>query len=159
MKKFIIAITSVCFGILIGLYLGRKYISHSLDEKEATINKLRYYFRIVDLWLSIREKGKKLDSYFISNNYNNIAVYGIGKMGNHLIKEMKKSTINISYGIDKNANIYSDELVIYAPDAVLPQADVIVVSAVSEFDEIKEFLQKVTSIPVVSLEEVLFYCM
>ena len=71
-----------------------------------------------------------------------------------LAEELLESGIIVRYGIDKNADkIYAD-FDIVTPDSTLEQVDVIVVTAITYFNEIEEMLSKKTDIPIISLEDI-----
>ena len=69
---------------------------------------------------------------------------------------MKESGIEVKYAIDKNANsIYSD-LEVYLPEDGFPDVDVIVVTAISFFDEIYDLLVGKIDCAIVSLQDILY---
>lgn len=160
MKK--ISITALVSGGLIGAAITGGFLSYKKNkvimEKENKINKFRSYYCLLNQWLALKEEGKKLESYFINNKYKTIAIYGMGELGTRLYNELKNSSIEVLYAIDKNAtSIYSD-LKIYGPNDKLDTVDVIVVTAIFAFDDIVNDLNKISHCPVISLEDVVYIC-
>lgn len=110
---------------------------------------------IFDHWLWIKEDGKSLLSYFQAKRYKEIAIYGIGKVGKHLLTELKDSPIKVIYGIDKQGQRLQYSFPVYGMDAKLPKADVIVVTVAYEFEKIYRELKQKFAGRIISIEEVL----
>ena len=92
------------------------------------------------------------------HDIKNIIIYGLGKMANHLMEDIKESDINVVCAIDIGAiNKYSHFPVITL-DEEIPDADCIVVTPVHEAEAIKESLKNRTSVPVLSLLDILDEC-
>ena len=68
-------------------------------------------------------------------------------------KLRKYEKINVVYVIDKSFPAFVD-LPVYKPTDSLPETDCIIVTANSQFDAINSELRKVTSIPVVCIDEI-----
>lgn len=51
--------------------------------------------------MTLRERGKHIINYFIQYEITEIAVYGYGTLGKHLVQELDNSDISIKYIIDK----------------------------------------------------------
>lgn len=118
--------------------------------------KFRSYFNILDKWLKFKEQGQTVETYFVDNQLKSIGIYGMGKMARHLMEELKENdTVKILYGIDRMANVMDGEFPIYAIDEKLPKVDAIVVTVASEFDEIREALEKKNDCLIISLDDVI----
>ena len=68
--------------------------------------------------------------------------------------ELKYSSIEIAYGIERAAGRYS-YIDILSMEESLPEVDAVVVTAITFFDQIKQALTEKVSCPVISLEEIL----
>lgn len=138
-------------GIAAGTTSGKKI--KEMAEVQAKVHELYMAF---DQWLQIRQEGKTLVEYFTKNGYKTVAVYGMKELGERLCDELKGSEVTISYAIDKNADsIYADVDVV-TPDEELAPVDVIVVTAITYFDEIEEMLSAAVDCPIISLEDILY---
>lgn len=125
----------------------------AMGEGGAKVHELYMAF---DQWLQIRQEGKTLVEYFTKNGYKTVAVYGMKELGERMCDELKGSDVTVSYAIDKNADsIYADVDVV-TPDDELAPVDVIVVTAITYFDEIEEMLCEKVDCPIVSLEDILY---
>lgn len=123
-----------------------------LEEKNA---RYESYWRVLHKWLLLKEDGKNLSSYLVCKGYKTIAVYGLGMLGRHLLKELFNTKIDIVYGIDKSANSLKFDIPIYFPDDVLPEIDVVVVTVVYDYHEIVAQLKRKGINNILCLEEML----
>ncbi len=148
------AVCVLVFG-LIAITLGKKWWNGYLLQIQKTI-KFRTYFKTLDKWMSLWELGKTVETYFKDNQIKRIAIYGMGKLGRHLIQELKTSDkVQIVYGIDRMAGKIDGEFPIYDIDNISPPVDAIVVTVTPEFDEIADILRKKNTCPIISLDEVI----
>ena len=92
--------------------------------------------------------------YFKKNEYKTVAVYGMKELGERLCDELKGTDITVSYAIDKNADQLYADIDIVTPDDELAPVDVIVVTAITFFDEIEEMMSEKVDCPVISLEDI-----
>lgn len=118
--------------------------------------RLEVHFGMLNKWLTNRENKKSIGSYLAENNLHNIAIYGLGLFGTHLLNDLQEDRrVNVVYGIDRSVQRNNNELKIYRPDECLPQVDAVIVSVVFSFDEIKEMLGEKMDCPIISLEELI----
>jgi hypothetical protein len=115
---------------------------------------------IYDQWMYINSKGYKISNYFETNNCYNIAIYGMGCLGNRLYEELKGSSIRVIFGVDKNAKIMRHEIPICMVESDdfnqwSGQVDMMVVAALSANNEIKTILQNKFYKPIVSLADII----
>lgn len=120
-------------------------------------NKFAAYYRILDQWMLLKEEGIKVEQYFFDHGYKKVAIYGMAKMANHLIRELESSDVEIVYGIDRNSDMIYGKFPVISPESVFPDADVIVITPTIEYEEIESDLQKKVKCSIVSLEDVIFY--
>jgi len=123
---------------------------------QQRLNRTDMNYEVLKKWFLLHVQGKTLVSYFISNGYKSIAVYGMTELGQYLISELKTSTINIRYGIDRRAEVLKAEVPILTIEDELPEVDAVVVTAVFYYDEIAEGLLNRMECPVLSLEDILY---
>lgn len=96
-------------------------------------------------------------SYFIDNGLNRIAIYGMGILGQALCREAEHAGVEVAYVIDRKHKEI-DGLLVYQPEqGDFPDTDAIVVTPVQDYWNIVRQLEKKTSIPIVSLEDVVAY--
>lgn len=156
MKKGISALLGMAVGAAAGGIAAGTASEKKIKGMTEVHEKVHELYMAFDQWLRIRQQGKSLVEYFTKNGYKTVAVYGMKELGERLVDELKESDVTVSYAIDKNAGaIYADVDVI-APEEKLAPVDVVVVTAITYFDEIEEMLCKKLDCPIISLEDILY---
>ncbi len=125
------------------------------------MNRFEVNFHILKDWLSLRQQEKTLLPWFTDNLVQTVGIYGLGSIGELLEEELAQTDVLIAYGIDYAANekrkrffpVYGTECGNY------PEVDAIIVTTVSIYWEIVELLKNKTSVPIVSLDDVISYCL
>ncbi len=118
------------------------------------IGKFKEYFNLMDNWMRLKESHKSVLSYFEKNGYRNISIYGAGKNAAHLLADIKNSDVAVKYIIDRNKTHILDAYPIFDMSDGLPDCDIVVVTVVNEYKEIKEKLIAKGCSRVVSLSEI-----
>ncbi|MDD6482794.1 MAG: glycoside hydrolase family 99-like domain-containing protein [Lachnospiraceae bacterium] len=139
-------------------YTGENRIEHSKDELQIVMKQKERFClecQILSKWLGCTEKGVKISEYFIAHNYKNIAIYGYGMLGKHLLSELKNSDVIVKAIIDLNADGLKLEIPVKKPSDNLEGYDLIVVTNVHIYKEICKSLKKHYDGKVVSLETVI----
>lgn len=154
MKKIPVLISaSIALSTILG---GVVYFREEIRKREKRTEKFMDYFDILDEWMNLKEEGKLITDYFIDNDYNTIAIYGMGKLGRHLCHDLEDSNITIAYGLDKRSESMSSNIKLLSMSDELPSVDVIIVTATFDFATIKEQLQKKVECPIISLSDVIY---
>lgn len=127
----------------------KKYTKH-----EELMRKLEKYYHVLNRWLAKHQEGATLASYFMENGYKSIAIYGYKELGERLYDELKASGVKVEYIIDRDAdNIYAG-IDAYTPEDVLPDVDVVVVTASYYFNDIEEMLNDKLNCPIIAIDDV-----
>lgn len=117
---------------------------------------MNIYLYMMNQWLILKQEGKSIARYLKRNGYHSVAVYGMAIYGRHVIRDLQGTDIAVVYGIDqKKMNPYLGVEVLQ-PVKELPRVDVIINSVLRDHMNIKAELSRITDIPVVSLEDVVF---
>lgn len=116
-------------------------------------------FHIFNKWMKLKNEGKSLQKFFDDNCIKTVAVYGIGALGERLCEDLRQLKVELCYGIDKDAtNKCSKRLRIVTPDDELEPVDAIIVTPVQAFYEIEAELEKRIHTDIISLEDLVEYC-
>ncbi|NBI92003.1 glycosyltransferase [Lachnospiraceae bacterium] len=117
------------------------------------------YYRLLEKWMVLHERGGSVKQYFVSRDMKNVILYGLGKMANHFIEDIKGSGINIICGIDKMDIDRQSGFPVIRPDEGIPHADCIIITPVHEAENIKQKLELHTQVPLISLSDILDDCL
>ncbi len=156
MKKGMIGIVSAIGGAAAGISAVGGMLGRTIKENQEKSDKHLALFLMMNQWVKVKQEGKNLASYFEREGYKKIAVYGMHYAGETFVEELQESSVEIVYGIDKNADkIYAD-FPIVTPDGCLEEVDAVVVTPITFFDEIEQILNAKMECPIISLEDVLY---
>lgn len=155
-KEIFTGFVSFSIGGIIGFLFSGKFLKKEEKRIQKMSDKHLALFLMMNQWVKVKQNGKNLVDYFEKNNFKKIAIYGMSYAGETLVDELKESTIEVLYGIDKKSdNIYAD-FDIVSPDTDLKEVDAVVVTSITFFDEIEEQLSKKLGCPIISLEDILY---
>lgn len=125
------------------------------SKKNINVDMYVSYYRLLEKWMKLKEQGKSVREFFEKNSIKSIIIYGLGKMADHLLEDLKGSDIRIVCAIDKRAIYkYMEFPVIFETDTI-PKADCIVITPTYEAIKIKKKLQKRTTNAMITLSDVL----
>lgn len=156
MNKWISALMGMAAGAVAGGIAVRQESTKRISQMREDGAKVHELYMASNQWLQLRQEGKSLAEYFKRNHYKTIAVYGMKELGQRLCGELKGSGVTVAYAIDKNADSIYADMDIVTPDEELAPVDVIVVTAITYFDEIEENLAAKVDYPIISLEDILY---
>jgi hypothetical protein len=124
-------------------------------ENDFRLKRCRSVNRTLDQWMSCMEAGKTIGDFLTKKGCHNIAIYGLGVLGFHLINQLENTDIVIDYGIDRRVDRVAGQLPIYEPDAHLPETQLVIVTVMYEYAQIYEKLSECLKCEIVSLDELL----
>lgn len=142
------------FGIMSLIYFIVHWQQKCIIRWKRQADKNKALFLVMKQWLNIKQKGKKMESFFLKNNYKRIAIYGMGDIGQCMVKELKGSAVKIEYGIDRNAENICSDIRVLTMNERFPDVDVFVITVVGEFDDISEALHKKIDCPTIAIEDI-----
>lgn len=156
MKKAVILILSALTGAAFGAGAEKKVSMNTMKKSQELADKHLALFLMMNRWVKIKQEGKCLAEYFVRNKYKKIGIYGMSYAGKTLVEELKGTEVVVAYGIDQNVGSVSKDVDILTVDDDLREVDVIVVTAITYFDEIEAQLLERVDCPIVSLEDILY---
>lgn len=139
----------------IPVYLAGRWQQKCIDRWKEEASKQRAMFLVMNQWTNVKQANRNLEEYFLKNELRKIAIYGMGLMGQQLIKELKDSSIETAYGIDRNSDGIVSGIKVVTMDEELADVDAVVVTVLKEFDEIRDALTKKLNCSVVAIGDIL----
>lgn len=140
--------------ILIHILQHRKML---LRQSFLYTEKLQIFFDLLSEWCVGKIKGKEIADWIIKNNYRSIAIYGMGILGEILYLDLQDNrNIQILYGLDRREKKIKDLKVCGLDDPLAP-VDLIIVTAVTSYEEIKNEIAQKVSFPckIISLTQLI----
>ena len=120
-------------------------------------DKYKRLFNCFGRWVRLNEEKITVGDFLRDRNFQNVAIYGMGALGRHLLFELREVGINVVYSIDQR----SDKLKLDIPfldwedKEALPEVDLLIVTAITDYDAIEKEICEVREYPVISLEDIM----
>ena len=151
---FILYIILIFAVFIVGIFIGLKYASNETLHMKKQSDKYLNQLKLSVKWI---KDYSKVTDYVIKHKYKKVCIYGMSYMGDCLAELLNQNGVNVVCGIDRNAeHKYSPFMPIYNLSDNIPEADVIIVTVVGAYFEIKKELSEKTKIDIVSLENILY---
>lgn len=154
MKKGIVSVISALVGGIAGVAAAGRIFCRQAENYKSMAEKHLALFLLMNRWVQIRQEERSIANYLLESGYKKVAIYGMSYVGETLIRELKDSEIQVLYGIDQNADTIYSDIELKKPQDRLPEADAVIVTAITYYDEIEEILQEKMNCPIISLEEI-----
>ncbi|NBH84785.1 hypothetical protein D7X88_16345 [bacterium C-53] len=154
MKNIWQSIVLIICGFVVGIFYMIYRCGYILEGKQKRANKFYLYFNLLDQWMVCKEQNYKCSDYFHHNHIESVAIYGMGKLGKHLKHQLEEDGIQIRYVIDEGETIIYGKEEHYNLQDKLPLADLVIVTPIDEYEEIKtKILHKNNRLNVISISE------
>lgn len=129
------------------MYISAKAIGRNKDKKICRLQQS-------ECMLNMLEKGMKFTDLLPMGKESRIAVYGNGKIGKHVISELLKEEMKVCCIIDRiSCTSVFENIPIFSPEDDLPSMDIVLVTVVDEYEEIKRKLLGKLDCPIINLAE------
>lgn len=146
-------------SFLLGIAIGIANTKVMIKKMRRKSDKYERLFQLYESWLTLRQSGSGLEEYFIENSIRTVAVYGYGRTGRALVRELAQSGIRIEYIVDKQKAVRTDGICLYHPYDKLPDADVMVITPLVEGGEIRNEMRDKFSGKLLLIEDILYACL
>ncbi len=146
-----------CFFEAYTLYRERDEIVDESTQVAIQLARYRTENSIYKNWLKLKVEGKQLAKELIRRGWNSAGVYGLGKAGRLLVKDLKDSNYDVKYALDKRAGeIKCDEISVFSPDSIPEEVDVMIISTLNDNEAIAEKLHSLGYKNTISLAKLVY---
>lgn len=130
--------------------LNKRYeLCHNMTPSEQVMNRRQTIERLWRTWDKVKDyKNRRVWNKKIVNK---MIIYGMGKLGMRLYEECIENNIEIVGIVDQKKDYLKEVMDVIEMNDDLPETDIIVVTAFSEFEQIKENLAKKTDADIVDI--------
>jgi len=128
----------------------------SINDPILEMEKYKRLFLMMGRWIKLKQVGDSLTEWFKIRNFQNIAIYGMGEVGECLVYVFKNSSIRVIYGIDREYDVRCSLKKIVSPDDELEKVDAVIITAIFYVDEIKRLLDGKINCPIISIEDIIY---
>lgn len=126
-----------------------------LKDVQRDAAKYKSLFQVLALWLEAKQNDLSFKVLLDQKGYSSVAIYGVHVLGERLLDDLRDAGIDVLYGIDRKNGSMKENLQVYKPSENLPAVDVVIVTAVNDFEVIKQELEKKVACPIVALDDLL----
>ena len=132
-------------------------LEKALRKTREAVRIFRTRDKLLDDWMYLKNHKINVSHFFRKYGYQDVAIYGMGKLGRHLLYELSKEGVKVSFGIDKNSKVCRADIgiKIYGPKQKMPKTDAVVITVTDQYDKISKMLSKNMSCPVIKIEEII----
>ena len=105
-------------------------------------NKNEFIILTFDRWVEVLQAGGRMDAFLQARGIVSVAVYGYGHMGKLLAAELHRSKlVHLAYVTDQSKKVLDIDVPFHLASEMLPPVDMIIVTAVYYFDDVRSALQ------------------
>lgn len=124
---------------------------------EKKIEGLNRKNELLIRWVKNLHNYINVADYLLEKRVHEIAVYGFNGVAERFIDELKNSSVQVRYIIDRNPGyaVYDGIETVGLADN-LKNVDLIVVAVVEYYEQVESDLRKITKIPIVALDDLIF---
>jgi len=159
MKNKLAKIFIIITSIISATAIWKCYKNEKNEVTSVGADRFEIGFQIFNKWLKLKNQGKSLKPYFEDNDLKTVAIYGVGGLGERLFEDLKSLDINVIYAIDRVAGMkHIEGLHIVGIEDELKDVDAIIVTPVQDFYAIEKVLEEKTDSEIISLEDIVNYC-
>ena len=126
-------------------------------ENMSTDNKYKKLFQFFSRWVTLNENGMTTGKFLKEKKVQNVALYGLGPLGRHLLFELREAGIGVVYGIDQRSDKLNLDVnfLDWSDKKSLPEVDLLIITAIVDYESIEREICEVREYPVISLEDII----
>ncbi len=132
---------------------------NEIRQYKDIIKKYESFWRIMDRLLALKEDNLSLSDLLKEKNIFSVAVYGVGMVGRHIIRELSDGGIDIVCAIDRKNVSDEFKFPVVKPDERIPKVDAVIVTPSYDFQNIKRQLRQKGVHKIISIETLLMETM
>lgn len=145
----------VILALLLSLVFILRACIQKCNDYEIQMIQLKRMNQLYSLWERGKGGEKQFENFFCKYNIESVAIYGMGKAGKILYDELKKTSVEVRYAIDKKSDRKYKDLQIVSPQSDLPEVDLVIITVIYEYNAIARELRKKMNCLLLSLEQIL----
>lgn len=131
-------------------------MNRELKKARNLSDKHLMLFLLMNEWVKVKQQNKSVEDSLLKQGYKKIGIYGMSYAGQRLCDELVNTSAEIVCCMDqKSGGTYRGYEIVSVkecPNGV----DVIIVTPIFYYDEIRQQLERSVSTRIISLEEVIY---
>ncbi|MEZ3435955.1 MAG: hypothetical protein K1W34_15310 [Lachnospiraceae bacterium] len=155
MNKIVVGTISFLAGSILGGYKVAELCERALKIEEKRAEKNGVNFKTSCKWIQSYQSCKRIGNYLKKKEIKEVAVYGMGELGKCLIKALEDENITVKYVIDRNNYRAFGTYLCYSPLDALPEVQAIIITPVSDYNNIAKQLEEKINASLISLDHMI----
>lgn len=136
-----------------------RIINKALDAKikrqKRMIDKDNRIMKLYERWVTGYSRGENMCQFLLDNRLEHIAIFGFGTLGRAVFDVIRSSSVSVSYIIESNKSRWDKNLCqFFTAQDDLPNVDAVIVTAISDFEDISKKMKENLICPILSLEDI-----
>lgn len=116
-------------------------LNSEIVQTNYELNKYKYFFALLLEWIEMSKNDKAIRRYFEDHNIKTVSIYGAGKLGKFMFRELTERGIKIDYMVDRYVGQINKETRMYRPEEKIPETDLMIISAF-DYEEVLDTMKK-----------------
>lgn len=140
--------------------IGVRYFDKKLlNEYNQQLYKMGMQRDVLDHMLSLKHSHMKIDMYLKKMGYKKVGIYGLTMLGSHVYEELHSSEyVSRLVGIDRRRIYDNYDMEIFRPEEDFAPLDLIIVTALGDYEKIVSMLSKVFPGRIMSIQQIINEC-
>lgn len=137
----------------------KKKTAKKIAERDYEIVRRDAILDNYEMWVDALLSKKMISQHLLKNGYRHLAIYGMGRVGKNLYKELRDSEISVDFIIDQRISgqqKYYEDVPCLTMESEFPYIDMIIVTIAGETNQIIDKLRKKVTCPVKAVNDILF---
>lgn len=134
----------------------RRAMQNGMELRLKELDRLNIMLGIYDTWVEARAGGSHVVEVLRCAGYCAVAIYGMGKMGMRLYKEIR-ADVEVKCFIDRNAAYFKADIPVYTLEDSIPKVDLVIIALADRENRIMTEISSKLHIPVKNIEDILRY--
>lgn len=143
-------------GMAVGGLLMLLFLRYQKQVYYKKISHEKRYLDVMHQWFILKENTLPISDILEEYHISSVAVYGMGIMGRHVVRELKGTGIEVRYGIDQRKMDAYEQVSVFTPKERLREVDAVINTVVWEHDKISHLLSEKLDSRILNLEELIF---
>lgn len=154
-RSFIKKIFFVFLGAIVSVIYFSRFCERIMIKTQESAKRNKHNFKCACSWLKQSHTNLSISNWLEKRGIKEVAIYGMGDVGSHLLDELDGTCTIVKYVIDRDVQKGTGSYICYSNSEELPEVEAIIVTPVYDFDKIASSLMVKGNVKIISLEEIL----
>ncbi len=131
-------------------------MNRELKKAKNLSDKHLMLFLLMNEWVKVKQQNKSIEGSLLKLGYKRIGIYGMSYVGQRVFDELVNTSVEIVCCMDQKSGGNYREYEIISVKECPGGMDIVIVTPIFDYDEIRQQLERSISAEIISLEEVIY---